>query len=371
MFLRGVSNELPGGFNNATQSGDYPVSEMTYMIFQCMFAAITPALAIGSAAERGRVLPGIIFIFIWSTLVYDPIAHWNWAPNGWAFPNGLDFAGGTPVHISSGFAALAYCFLLKERHDLDNEEIKAHNISNVVLGTVFLWFGWFGFNGGSALGATPRATNAFVITNLAASVAGITWMALDYRVQQKLSAVAFCSGAIAGLVAITPASGFVSPPSSVAFGICAGVFCNLASKLKEIFSFDDACDVFAVHGIGGIVGNILTGIFAQKYIAHLDGTTNINGGWLDSNWVQLGYQIADSVSGAGYSFVVSWIILWLMDKIPFLTIRAHIDAERHGLDKAEIGESAYQYVDELVVSNARHHIDPRPIEEMIRPVERG
>jgi len=318
-----------------------------------MFAAITPALAIGSAAERGRILPAIIFIFIWSTIVYDPIACWTWNPNGWSFKlGGLDFAGGTPVHISSGAAALAYAIVVGKRHGHGTDDFKPHNVANIVLGTALLWFGWFGFNGGSALAANARAATACAVTNLAASVGGLTWTLLDYRLEKKFSALGFCSGAVAGLVSITPGSGYVGTPAAVAFGFFGALFCNFAVKLKHMFDYDDAADVFAVHCVGGIVGNLLTGIFAQQSIASADGTV-ILGGWLDQNWVQFGYQLADSVTGLSYSFIVTLVLLLIMDKIPGLSLRVDHETETKGLDEGEIGELAYYHVDRLVSVNTR------------------
>lgn len=329
------------------------IPSIVFAIYQGMFAAITPALAIGSAAERGRILPSIIFIFIWSTIVYDPIACWTWNPNGWSFKlGGLDFAGGTPVHISSGAAALAYAIVVGKRHGHGTDDFKPHNVANIVLGTALLWFGWFGFNGGSALAANSRAAMACAVTNLAASVGGLTWTLLDYRLEKKFSALGFCSGAVAGLVAITPGSGFVGTPAAVAFGFFGALFCNIAVKLKHMFDYDDAADVFAVHCVGGIVGNLLTGIFAQKSIASADGTA-ILGGWLDQNWIQFGYQLADSVTGLSYSFIVTLILLLIMDKIPGLSLRVDHETETKGLDEGEIGELAYYHVDRLVSVNTR------------------
>jgi ammonium transporter, Amt family len=204
-------------------------------------------------------------MFVWATLIYDPIACWTWNPHGWvAKRGGLDFAGGTPVHISSGAAALAYSYMLGKRHGHGTQELnyRPHNVTHIVIGTVFLWVGWFGFNAGSALGANLRAVMAAVVTNLAACVGGITWCLVDYRLERKWSAVGFCSGVIAGLVAITPASGYVPAWSAVVFGVVGGIACNYATKLKYFLRCDDALDIFAVHGIGGLVGNILTGIFA-------------------------------------------------------------------------------------------------------------
>ena len=207
---------------------------------------------------------------------------------------GLDFAGGTPVHISSGTAALAISIYLGKRRGYGTERLayKPHNTSFVILGTVLLWFGWFGFNGGSALSANLRAVQACIVTNLAASVGGITWMLWDWRLERKFSAVGFCSGAISGLVGITPAAGFVGAPAAVAIGFVAGTGCNFATKLKFLLNVDDTLDIFATHGIGGMIGNVMTGLFAQASVAGFDGITKIPGGWFDHNWVQLGYQIA-------------------------------------------------------------------------------
>jgi Amt family ammonium transporter len=323
------------------------IPEIVFCVYQLMFAAITPILAVGAVAERSRLGPLMVFVFIWSTIVYDPIANWTWNFNGWVFNlGGLDFAGGTPVHISSGTAGLAISIYLGKRRGYGTDRLayKPHNTTYVVLGTVFLWFGWFGFNGGSALSANLRAANACIITNLAASVGGLTWMLWDYRLEKKWSTVGFCSGAIAGLVAITPASGFVGAPASVLFGVAGGTVCNFATQLKFLCNYDDALDIFAGHAIGGIVGNLLTGLFAQKSIAGSDGSAPILGGWLDHNYKQLGIQAADSASGVAYSFIMTTIILWVMHFIPGLRLRASEEAEIIGIDDAEMGEFAYDYV---------------------------
>lgn len=324
------------------------IPDLLYMVYQGMFAAITVALAIGAAAERGRMLPCIVFMFVWSTIIYNPIACWTWNPNGWTFIlGGLDFAGGTPVHISSGAAALAFSVMLGKRRGHGTHELnyRPHNVTHIVLGTVFLWVGWFGFNGGSALGANMRAVMACVVTNLAASVGGVTWCILDYRLERKWSTVGFCSGAIAGLVAITPASGYVPPWSAVIFGIVGASCCNFATKIKFWIGVDDALDIFAEHCIGGIVGNILTAFFAADYIAALDGISVIPGGWLNGHYIQLGYQLADCTAGFAYSFGGTCIILFIMNLIPGLSLRASEEAEVMGIDDAEIGEFAYDYVE--------------------------
>ena len=211
------------------------------------------------------MLPCVVFMFVWATLIYDPIACWNWNPHGWSNRmGGLDFAGGTPVHIASGSAALAYSWILGRRLGYRTHRLNypPHNVAHIVLGTAFLWVGWFGFNGGSALSADMRAIMACTVTNISASVGGITWCLLDYRHEHKWSTVGFCSGVVAGLVAITPGAGYVPAWAAIFYGVVSGAMCNIATKLKFAIFVDDALDIFAVHGVGGIVGNILTGFFA-------------------------------------------------------------------------------------------------------------
>jgi len=348
-------------------------------------------LALGAMAERGRVLPTLIFVFVWSTLVYDPIACWTWNEKGWSHKLGvLDFAGGTVVHISSGSAALASSIVLGPRLGFGTPQLayRPQNTTYVVLGTIFMWFGWFGFNGGSALSANLRAAQACIVTTVSASVGGATWMFCDYWVQpeRKWSAVGFCSGAIASLVAITPASGFVGAPAAVVFGVVSGAVCNWARIIpKFYFDWDDAVDVWASHAVGGLVGNILTGFFAQKSNAALDGRTVILGGWLDHHWIQLGYQLANSTAGASYSFVVTYIILLVMEHIPGLNLRCDPLPETLGIDIAEIGEFAYDYValnteitpqsrissQEIVVDGGHQPDDDANHEYEMPPIGRG
>lgn len=339
------------GFRNVLAQpsvGSPKIPDLLFAVYQGMFASITVALAVGAVAERGRMLPCVIFMWVWATVIYDPIACWTWNPNGWVYKlGGLDFAGGTPVHISSGSAALAYSLMLGKRRGHGTHELnyRPHNVTHIVIGTVFLWVGWFGFNAGSAFGASLRAVNAAMITNLAASTGGVTWCLLDYRLERKWSTVGFCSGVVAGLVAITPGSGFVPPWSAVVFGVVGAACCNYATKLKFVLGIDDALDIFAVHTIGGLSGNILTGFFAADYIAHLDGFSVIPGGWLNGHYIQMGYQLADSFSGFAYSFFGSCIILFLINLIPGCHLRASEEAEVLGIDEAEIGEFAYDYVE--------------------------
>ncbi|KAL1922981.1 uncharacterized protein VTP21DRAFT_9357 [Calcarisporiella thermophila] len=371
-FSKTSNNPIIGNFDNALlrgvlgqpSIGSARVPDLVFCIYQMMFAAITPALAIGAAAERARILPMVVFIFFWSCFVYDFIAYWTWNSNGWSYKlGGLDFAGGTPVHIASGAAGLAYALFIGKRQGHGVEKYRPHNMTNVLLGTVLIWFGWFGFNGGSALGSTMRAAMAFLVTNLSACVGAITWVALDFRSERKYSALGFCSGAVAGLVTITPASGFVGPGPSIVFGVVGAAACNLVVKYKHRFAVDDALDVFALHGIGGIVGDLLTGIFAEKYVAGLDGT-EIAGGWLDRNFIQLAYQLADATSGFAWSFVVTYVILFIMNRIPGLSLRIDPDKEGDGIDVAELGEHAYHYYHEITMVN--EHGEQRTVLEEIK-----
>jgi len=345
-FIGTLSNFGFMGVLELPSAGSSRVPALSYAVYQNMFATITPVLAFGAAAERGRMGPVLICAFMWATLVYDPIACWTWAPNGWLFQLGsLDFAGGGPVHMTSGTCALAYSIWLGKRAGYATGKLsyRPHNVTHVILGTVLLWFGWFGFNGGSALSANLRAVQASMVTNLAASVGGLTWMALDWRLERKWSAVGFCSGAISGLIGITPASGYVGSPAAVAIGFVTAIACNFATKLKFIFHYDDALDIFATHGVGGIVGNLLTAIFADSRVAGFDGTTVIPGGWINHNYVQLGYQLASVCAIVGYTFVMSMIIFVIVDHIPGCALRASEEAEIVGMDAADHGEWAFDY----------------------------
>jgi len=245
------------------------IPQLAYMIFQAMFAIITPALIIGAFVERIRFRTLVVFVLLWSTLVYDPIAHWVWNPDGWLHQLGaLDFAGGTVVHASSGFAALAAAIVVGKRLGFKKgEATEANNIPLTILGAALLWFGWFGFNAGSALAASPLAVSAFVVTNIAAAAAALTWMTLSWMQNGRPSALATVTGAVCGLVAITPASGFVGPLSSIAIGIIGGLVTYMMLLFRSRRTqIDDTLDVWAAHGMGGVTGALLTGVFAEKVI---------------------------------------------------------------------------------------------------------
>ena len=313
------------------QSG---ISPMLFAIFQMMFAIITPALITGALAERFKFTTYLVFLVIWITVVYAPIAHWVWAEEGWIFGLGaLDFAGGTVVHINAGVAAIAAAWLVGKRRGVDRG-VEPHNVPYVILGAGILWFGWFGFNAGSGLVANGQAVNAFFVTNTAAATAALTWVILSYIQNGKASAVGAATGAVAGLVAITPASGFVGPMGSLAVGFGAGLLTYIAVLYRHRFGFDDALEVFAVHGVGGIWGALATAVFAMEIdgeaVSVVDGKFEL----LADNAIAVGATIA-------YSFIVTFVILKILDVIPGLGLRASDTDESTGLDISHRGERAY------------------------------
>ncbi|KAL1961845.1 hypothetical protein VTN77DRAFT_1014 [Rasamsonia byssochlamydoides] len=339
----------------APSPGSPLVPGLLYSFYQMQFCAVTAAIVMGAVAERGRLLPAMVFTFIWATIVYCPLACWAWNVNGWGYKYGvMDYAGGGPVEIGSGLSALAYSMVLGRRQERMMLNFRPHNVSLILLGTVFLWFGWLGFNGGSAFGANLRATMACWNSNLAASFAAIAWVLLDWRLARKWSMVGWCSGTISGLVAATPASGFITPWGSVVLGVVTGVVCNYATKVKYWIRIDDSMDVFAEHGVAGIIGLIFNAFFGTDAIVGLDGvnvgaenpTTGTKvGGWLIHNYRQLYIQIAYVVATCGYAFVMSAIIAYVINLTPGLKLRASEEAELLGMDDDQLGEFAYDYVE--------------------------
>ena len=311
-------------------SSDPVDGAMLFAIFQMMFAIITPALITGAIAERFKFTTYLVFLVAWVTFVYAPIAHWVWAGDGWLFQMGaLDFAGGTVVHINAGIAAVVAAYLVGKRRGVDRG-VEPHNVPFVILGAGILWFGWFGFNAGSGLAANHLAISAFLVTNTAAAVALVVWVILGHIHTGKMSGVGAATGAVAGLVAITPASGFVGPMGAIAIGLGAGVLTFYAVRIRHKFGFDDALEVMAVHGIGGIWGAIATGIFAVGGIGLIDGNADV-----------LGYNVVATLATIAYSFTVTFIILKILDVIPGLGLRADEADEDAGLDVSLHGERAY------------------------------
>jgi Amt family ammonium transporter len=322
---------------NANYAGTIP--QLAFMIFQAMFAIITPALIIGAFVERIRFRTLVLFVILWSTLVYDPIAHWVWGTGGWLHNLGaLDFAGGTVVHISAGFAGLAAAIVIGKRRSYQQAQaITSNNVPFVLLGAALLWFGWFGFNAGSALAASPLAVSAFVVTNTAAAACALTWMILSWAENKKPSAMATATGAVCGLVAITPASGFVGPIASIAIGVIAGVVTYLMLLFRSRKTrIDDTLDVWAAHGMGGLTGAILTGVFAEKAINSAG-----NNGLLFGNPSQLLVQLLAVATTLTYSFVVTFILLKLLARTP-AGLRVSAKDETEGLDIAVHGEEGYR-----------------------------
>ena len=313
------------------------IPQLAFMIFQAMFAIITPALIIGAFVERIRFRTLVVFVLLWATLVYDPIAHWVWNPDGWLHQLGaLDFAGGTVVHASSGFAALAAAIVVGKRIGFKKgEATEANNVPLTILGAALLWFGWFGFNAGSALSASPLAVSAFVVTNIAAAAAALTWMALSWVQNGRPSALATVTGAVCGLVVITPASGFVGPMSSIAIGVIGGLVTYLMLLLRtKKMEIDDTLDVWAAHGMGGLTGALLTGVFAEKVI----NSAGANG-LLFGNPQQLLVQIIAVAATVTYSFVVTFLLLKILS---IMGLRVTDREEAIGLDIAAHGEEGYR-----------------------------
>ena len=322
---------------SATEAGPYAdnMPHQTFMIFQAMFAIITPALVTGAFAERMKFSSFVVFIVLWVTIVYAPVAHWVWG-GGWLGELGaLDFAGGTVVHINSGVAALAAAIIFGRRLGFGREPMEPHNIPLIVLGAALLWFGWFGFNAGSALEAGGSATNAFVVTNTAAAAGILAWVAMSWILGKKPSVIGAASGAVAGLVAITPAAGFVGPMPAIIIGLGAGVFCYLAVQLLIKFNIDDSLSVWGVHGIGGTWGALATGLFVGigfGSFAELAAESS------------RGMQIVNQLIGIGaswaWSFILTAAILLALKYT--MGLRVSDDEEEAGLDASEHAEPAYR-----------------------------
>jgi len=311
------------------------IPHQAFMVYQMMFAVITPALITGAFAERMKFSSFLVFTLLWATFIYDPLAHWVWAIGGWMRKMGaLDFAGGTVVHISSGVSALAAAILIGKRRGYPQEPMPPHNLTMTVTGASLLWFGWFGFNAGSAIAANKLATNAFVVTHLATAAATLAWMFAEWSSRGKPTVLGAASGAVAGLVAITPASGFVGPMPAIAIGAGAGVFCYSACILKARLGYDDSLDVVGVHGVGGTWGALATGLFASKAV-NPDGADGLFFG----NPGQLGIQAIAVLATWVLAFVGTIILLKIVDAI--MGLRVSAEEEQTGIDLSQHEENAY------------------------------
>jgi Amt family ammonium transporter len=337
-FLRGV-----GADPNPDYAGTIPQS--TFMVYQLMFAIITPALITGATAERMKFSGSVLFMVLWFVFVYAPLAHMVWGKGGFLnaslggrFPT-LDFAGGTVVHISSGVSALVCALYLRKRTGFPQQPMPPHSLVLSFIGACLLWVGWFGFNAGSALASNGLASSAFVATHFAAASAALAWSAAEWFKNGRASALGAISGAVAGLVAITPAAGFVGPMPALIIGVCAGAFCYwMVTKVKAIFKYDDALDAFGVHGAGGTIGALLTGVFAQQAINPIFGAGKAVGG-LDGHWTQVGNQLVGVLIAWGIALVGTIVLLKIVDMTTGLRVSA--EEEEAGLDITQHGEEAY------------------------------
>ncbi len=326
--LNGVTNE---------PSPDYAttIPQTVFMVYQCMFAVITPALITGAFAERVRFVPFLVFSVLWTVLVYNPVCHWIWGSGGWLGNMGVvDFAGGLVVHVTCGAAALAGVLVLGPRRGYGKTSFMPHNLPMTMLGTGLLWFGWFGFNGGSALAVDEVAATAFVATHLAGMAGMAMWVVMEWSTQGKATTLGAASGAISGLATITPTAGFVGPNAAILIGLLAGVFCFLAVNIKTRLKLDDSLDVVGIHGVGGVVGTLCLGIFAS---------TAVNPGGVDGllagNAVQLWIQFKGVMIVGAYTFVISWILFKVINAT--LGLRLTDEAEVMGMDSSEHSETAY------------------------------
>jgi Amt family ammonium transporter len=313
------------------------IPPLVFCAFQLMFAIITPALITGATADRLKFGAWTLFSAIWLVVVYAPVAHWVFSPSGWLFKLGaLDFAGGTVVHANAGAAALAVILVIGKRKGWPKERMRPHNVPFVLLGTGLLWFGWFGFNAGSALAANTTSAFAFVNTNTATGAALLAWILTEKIRDGHATTLGAASGAVAGLVAITPACGFVSPMGSIAIGFAAGVVCALATGLKTKFGYDDALDVVGVHLIGGILGALTIGLFATK----MTNSAGANGVFYKGGWTLMGHQAVAVIAVVAYSFIATYILAQILDKT--ISLRVSEEAESIGLDLSQHAETAYE-----------------------------
>lgn len=315
------------------------IPHVVFIMFQCMFAVITPALIIGAFAERINFKGFFVFTILWSVFIYNPVAHWVWAADGWLFKLGaLDFAGGTVVHVNAGIAAIVTAVMLGKRRDYKRHAIPPHNITYVVMGAGLLWVGWFGFNAGSGLAADGLAGNALMVTHIAAAAAALTWALLDWFIDKRPTVVGISTGAVAGLVAITPAAGFVGIPGALAIGVIVSLVCFcMVAYVKPRLGYDDSLDAFGVHGIGGMLGAILTGVLASPLIQ------SSYSGAIYGNFHQLWVQFIAVFATIIYSGIGTFLLFKLTEKM--IGIRATDKHEAIGLDETQHGENAYNNFD--------------------------
>jgi Amt family ammonium transporter len=347
LFMKGVQAEWVDGKPNIPQHTMYSIPMLTHMLFQGMFFIITPALICGAFAERMKFSTMVVFSILWGTLVYCPLCHWVWGGGVLAYGSphaikggALDFAGGTVVHISSGVSALLCALVMGKRLGYGHEPMPPHNLTYTALGAAMLWVGWFGFNAGSALAADGVAASAFAATHFSAAAGALAWAGMEWLLRGKPTVLGACSGAVAGLVCITPASGYVLPMPAMIMGVAAGVVCYVAcTSLKSKFGYDDSLDAFGVHGVGGTLGAILTGLFATRAVQDLNSGAVI--GTLEGGNLMTGQLAATGITWA-FAIVVTFVILKVLDAT--MGLRVSPDVETQGLDVTQHGEEGYIYM---------------------------
>jgi ammonium transporter, Amt family len=339
VFLNGIGWDKPFTLGSGDATVPFTIPEALFMMFQMTFAIITPALICGAFADRMKFSAMMWFMGVWLLVVYAPIAHMVWHPSGWIFVSGaLDFAGGTVVHINAGIAGLVAAIVLGKRRGYGHDNMSPYNLTLAVIGASLLWVGWFGFNAGSAGGAGGRAAMAMAVTQIAAAGAALAWMFTEWATRGKPSVLGVISGAVAGLVAITPAAGFVLPGGALIIGLISGLVCFWAStSLKRALGYDDSLDVFGVHGVGGIVGAILTGVFAAGVLSATEAAPAGAQGLLEGNGGQIVTQVVAVVFTVVYSAIATFVILKIIDAV--IGLRVADEAERDGLDLALHGET--------------------------------
>ncbi len=336
LFLWKDFNAAGGGYvMDRMSSAPHTIPDLVFCMFQLMFAIITPALIAGSVAERVSFRGFVAFIFLWATFVYDPLAHAVWVPTGWlAHMGAVDFAGGTVVHISSGVAGLAFCLVLGKRIGYPKHVIQPNALGMTLTGAGLLWFGWYGFNAGSANAANNLACMAFTNTTIATAIGGLAWNFAEYLHHRRCTTLGMASGFVAGLVAITPACGYIQPWSAAVLGVMAGMVCYWGAQIKNIFGYDDALDAFGVHAVGGYMGAVMTGVFAAY------ATNSACRGWImDGHFAQVGLQFLAASNAAIYSFVVSLILALVLDKTIGIRVPDHVEIQ--GLDIGVHGENGW------------------------------
>jgi len=347
LCLRGV---MPT-WDYTTQTAVVPmvgsIPRSVHMVYQMMFFVITPALICGAYAERMKFNSMVLFSIFWATFIYCPLAHWVWSDTGWLNPANkmsvfpaFDFAGGTVVHVSSGISALVCALVLGRRLGFEEDSLVPHNLTYTCIGTALLWVGWFGFNAGSALGATAQAANAFVATHLAAAAGAVTWAGIEWSLRGKPSLLGACSGAVAGLVCITPGAGMVTPMAGVAFGALAGLACYYACNMKSKIGYDDSLDAFGVHGVGGTVGALLTGVFATRAV--IPGVTDPQG-LLEGNFLQFRNQAIGVLAAMSLAIIGTFVLLQMLN-YSLGGLRVTPEDELEGLDVSQHGEEGYLFL---------------------------